>query len=402
MRRNPCYLVKRLETEYYLIPHGQAIERGAPALRISEAAALLWKELGRCGDPSALAARLAECYEAPASELPRLEEDVQALLEQLRRVGAVLDGEENAEVRSLVRARISPATPPAGEKPAFVPKIAGIALRFYGKEMLFAREFLPFCRKENGAAVSAIEALVTTEPVPAWPPLPILLQGPSVTVCDGGTAYILCSSETPALRAACLAKDGSRAALYLDPAAAEEDAAACAFHALRYAFLLRAQQLGMYVIHSASILHEGKAWLFSALSGTGKSTHAALWHRLYGSPYLNGDLNLIAFEDGRPVVKGIPWCGTSGLTTTETYPLGGILLLARSADNRVEALRAEEQCLGIQMRFVTPKWNAVQTAESLDFANHVAHTTRIARLHCNMEDEAAAVCRAWIEEGGHA
>ena len=401
MRRNPGYLVKELETEYYLIPYGQAIEHGAPALRISEAAALLWEELGRCGDPAALAARLAERYEAPASELPQMEKDVQTLLEQLRRVGAVLDGEENAETVS-VREHVSPAAPPAGEKPAFVPEIAGIALRFYGKETLFAREFLPFCRSESGEIAAAIEALVTTERVPAWPPLPVLLRGPSVTVCDGGDAYILCSSETPALRAACLAKDGSRAALYLDPAAAEEDAAACAFHALRYAFLLRAQRLGMYVIHSASILHEGKAWLFSALSGTGKSTHAALWHRLYGTPYLNGDLNLLAFEDGRPVVKGIPWCGTSGLSTTETHPLGGILLLTRSTGNHVETLRAEEQCLGIQMRFVTPKWSAAQTAESLDFADHVAHTARIARLHCNMEDEAAAVCRAWIEEDGHA
>ena len=46
--------------------------------------------------------------------------------------------------------------------------------------------------------------------------------------------------------------------------------------------------------------------------------------------------------------------------------------------------------------------DTAQTEESLDFAGHVAQTARIARLHCNMEDEAAAVCRAWIEEGGHA
>lgn len=117
------------------------------------------------------------------------------------------------------------------------------------------------------------------------------------------------------------------------------------------------------------------------------------------TPFLDGDLNLLAFEDGKPVVKGIPWCGTSGIFTTETYPLGGIILLARDKKNHVEELSYQNQVLGIQMRFISPKWNAKQTAESLDFAERIAKSARIARLYCNMEDEAAEVCRAWIDNG---
>lgn len=83
-----------------------------------------------------------------------------------------------------------------------------------------------------------------------------------------------------------------------------------------------------------------------------------------GTPFLDGDLNLLAFEDGKPVVKGI-----------------------------------QNQVLGIQMRFISLKWNAKQTAESLDFAERIAKSARIARLYCNMEDEAAEVCRAWIDNG---
>ena len=82
------------------------------------------------------------------------------------------------------------------------------------------------------------------------------------------------------------------------------------------------------------------------------------------TPFLDGDLNLLAFEDGKPVVKGI-----------------------------------QKQVLGIQMRFISLKWNAKQTAESLDFAERIAKSARIARLYCNMEDEAAEVCRAWIDNG---
>lgn len=66
----------------------------------------------------------------------------------------------------------------------------------------------------------------------------------------------------------------------------------------------------------------------------GKSTHTALWHELFGTPYLNGDLNLLGFEDGHITVYGIPWCGTSEIFTTEQYELGGIVLLGAGLADR--------------------------------------------------------------------
>ena len=59
----------------------------------------------------------------------------------------------------------------------------------------------------------------------------------------------------------------------------------------------------------------------------------------------------------------------------------------------------QHQVLGIQMWFISPKWNARQAAESIDFAERIAKSARIVRLYCNMEDEAAEVCRAWIDNG---
>ena len=94
------------------------------------------------------------------------------------------------------------------------------------------------------------------------------------------------------------------------------------------------------------------------------------------TPFLDGDLNLLAFEDGKPVVKGIPWCGTSGIFTTETYPLGGIILLARDKTNHVEELSYQHQVLGIQMRFISPKWNARQAAGSDDESGSVLQCHR--------------------------
>ena len=63
------------------------------------------------------------------------------------------------------------------------------------------------------------------------------------------------------------------------------------FLAIRPVFLFLAQKKGMFVLHSASLLYLEKAWLFSGPSGMGKSTHTALWKKLFDTPFLNGDLN---------------------------------------------------------------------------------------------------------------
>lgn len=57
-----------------------------------------------------------------------------------------------------------------------------------------------------------------------------------------------------------------------------------------------------------------------------------------GTPLLNGDLNLIGEENGQFFVYGIPWCGTSGICTTEKQRLGGIVLL--DAMRKTTALRS--------------------------------------------------------------
>ena len=64
-------------------------------------------------------------------------------------------------------------------------------------------------------------------------------------------------------------------------------------------FLFAAQKHGKFAIHSASILYKEKAWLFSGHSGMGKSTHTQMWHDLLQTPYLNGDLNLLAMENSK-------------------------------------------------------------------------------------------------------
>ena len=65
----------------------------------------------------------------------------------------------------------------------------------------------------------------------------------------------------------------------------------------------------------------------------------------YQTPVLNGDLNILGIKDGMPCVYGLPWCGTSEIYTTTTYPLGGIVFLKQAPFNRVDFLSLDEQAL---------------------------------------------------------
>lgn len=98
----------------------------------------------------------------------------------------------------------------------------------------------------------------------------------------------------------------------------------------------------------------------------GKSTHTGLWHQLLGTPFLNGDLNLLGIHENRIMVYGIPWCGTSGIYTTKNYELGGIVLLGRDpARDYLEELSPSDQILRVMQRMISPAWKESQLTKNL-------------------------------------
>ena len=96
-----------------------------------------------------------------------------------------------------------------------------------------------------------------------------------------------------------------------------------------------------FFIHSSFISANGKAILFSAPCGVGKSTQAALWEKYRGAEIINGDKAGILVEDG-VYACGVPFCGTSGICKNKTFPLGAIVLLSQSPVNKVRRLSGTE------------------------------------------------------------
>ena len=99
---------------------------------------------------------------------------------------------------------------------------------------------------------------------------------------------------------------------------------------------------GGVVLHSSYVLtKQGEALLFSAPSGTGKSTQAELWRKFAGAKVINGDRALIKAQNG-VTANGILFSGTSGINENVTAPLRAIVLLRQCGKNELRRVSGKE------------------------------------------------------------
>lgn len=382
MRRNDSFVLERLEGVPYLMPFGQAMADVERGIQLNETGAFLWELLAQEHSWQELIQACAEHYKAAREELSSLEADVNVFCTGLRHRGLLLDSESSG----------------ASLQESFIVAIAGLNLRLNGPGEAFSHEFDSFRIVPVSEASLAIHQDITLY---HGHPLrrkrgELLLHNGELVVMDCEDEYVLLFPAAPKILEARLTKDGSKVDFYCQPPftdAFRQDL----FHAIRLPFLYLLKQRGMTVIHSASLLYEGRAWLFSGPSGTGKSTHTGLWQRLLGTPFINGDLNLVAVENGKPVVHGLPWCGTSGICDVHTYPLGGIILLKQAPEDHIEELSLDRKLLLVQQRMITPSWTKKMLEQNLEIAKQLIPHILVCRLHCTISDNAVEVIREQID-----
>lgn len=97
-----------------------------------------------------------------------------------------------------------------------------------------------------------------------------------------------------------------------------------------------------FILHASYIFHNGRAILFTAPSGVGKSTQAGYWHDQRGAEIINGDRVLITRRNGVFYANGIYVSGTSGICRNLTAPIGNVILLEQGSENELRLLPARE------------------------------------------------------------
>lgn len=151
------------------------------------------------------------------------------------------------------------------------------------------------------------------------------------------------------------------------------------------------------VIHSSAISYENGGVLFSAPSGTGKSTHTGLWKKVYGDrvKIINDDMPAIRFLDGEWKLCGTPWCGKTGINVNECVPLKGIVFLERGAENEITPISSKEAVFGIMNQTMLPLYKELMS-ETLENIGKLASAVPAYKLKCNISDGAAITVKEKI------
>ncbi len=152
-----------------------------------------------------------------------------------------------------------------------------------------------------------------------------------------------------------------------------------------------------FLMHAAVIEYRGKAYAFSAKSGTGKSTHIGLWERAFGDEVkvINGDKPLIRKREENGVtqfiVYGTPWCGKERKHTNASAVLSGLCRLVRSEENYIKP--AGEEAVPFLLSQMLYKKDARYLGSLMDFADALFQIVPVYELGVNTDISAAFMAR---------
>lgn len=146
--------------------------------------------------------------------------------------------------------------------------------------------------------------------------------------------------------------------------------------------------LDAMVLHSAYIVHEGRAILFTAPSGTGKSTQAGLWEQYRGARTINGDCSMIRKIDGVWHACGWPTCGSSQTCFDENYPIQAVVVLSQAKENSVKPLRGFQAIRPVMEQIKINMWNSVYQLRALSLIEELVTEVPVYHQACDISREA--------------
>lgn len=418
MKTRAGYVIRQLADTFYIIPTGQRIADRRRCLKINQTGCVIWDLLQKDLSWEELLSAYTEYVKSiEMTENTKTVKPASIGEEASTVTAASISSDLSTYVLTLFQFGMIQASAKEMQVFPFAPfqakgnayyccyNIAGIQVHYKGRKEWLHAFFEPFLEdgKENPSAhmvkQSGISQSWHVRPLSDVPEIAgeLLLFGSQLDVYRCSGDYMLRFPSNHHLVLCTLSFDGKEAVFYYD-GSTQQEAVDELFYGFRAAFFYLAALHGKYALHSASNYYQEKAWLYSASSGTGKTTHAKLWEKLYAVPVLNGDLNLLGMEKDEVFVYGIPWCGTSGVYTTKKYPLGGIILLKRGTENRVCKLPQDERQLYTAQRMISPAWTEKQVDDSLLFAEKLSDRIPIRQLYCTQEPSAAAVMKEYIDK----
>lgn len=156
---------------------------------------------------------------------------------------------------------------------------------------------------------------------------------------------------------------------------------------------------GGFLLHASFIRRDKSGILFTAPSGTGKSTQAALWERHRGAELINGDRAVVMPVSEGATAWGIPFCGTSGVGKNAGLPLEAIVCLRQGKVTKIRALTGVAAFRQVWEGCSVNLWDNEDMKMTTEAVLKVVQTVPVYDLCCTPDESAVEALEQILKEG---
>lgn len=151
-------------------------------------------------------------------------------------------------------------------------------------------------------------------------------------------------------------------------------------------------QKNTFLIHSSALALDNMGYLFAAHSGTGKSTHASMWRKVFGSrvTMINDDKPFLKVDSSGVTVFGSPWDGKHHLSTNTSVPLKALCFLKRGKEDVISPF-PPSQALNHIFDQIPRSEDAGYMLHLLELLDKLFSTIPLYQLECTPTENAALV-----------
>ncbi len=151
-----------------------------------------------------------------------------------------------------------------------------------------------------------------------------------------------------------------------------------------------AEELPLYnrfVMHGAALKYGENAYIFTAPSTTGKTTHIKLWQKHLGDrvSVINGDKPILKIENNVVTVYGTAWAGKERLYSNDSAPLRAICILKRGKQNKIYNVNPKEHFAALLNQIYLPK-NEEAARKNLELFAQLINLVPVYVLECDISE----------------
>lgn len=143
------------------------------------------------------------------------------------------------------------------------------------------------------------------------------------------------------------------------------------------------------LMHGAVVAWKQEGYIFTAPSGTGKTTHVRLWKKYLGKDVeiINGDKPILDVSEDSVIAYGTPWAGKERLQKNSSIPVKGICFLRQDKTNHIRELNKKEALL-LLLPQIYIMADAKKAGKTLELFSRMLEQVSVYELSCDASEQA--------------